>query len=48
MTLMADVPNGVFKTIRDAGFTERGIIERTTTIAAYNCVCRAVIALGIE
>ncbi|KAK5135851.1 hypothetical protein LTR08_004500 [Meristemomyces frigidus] len=46
MTLGCVVPEGVFKGLRGA-FGEREIVEVTTTVAAYNCVSRVLVALDV-
>ncbi|KAK5114106.1 hypothetical protein LTR62_002675 [Meristemomyces frigidus] len=46
MTIGCVVGDGVFKKLREV-FDEREIVEVTTTVAAYNCVSRVLVALDV-
>lgn len=47
MTREVHVPDRVFQRVREH-FAERGVVELTATIAAYNCVSRFLEALSID
>jgi alkylhydroperoxidase family enzyme len=47
MTLDVRVPDGVFDKLKEAGFSEKEIVEITATVAAYNCVSRFLVALDV-
>jgi alkylhydroperoxidase family enzyme len=46
MTLDVRVPDDVFAELK-THFSEREIVEITTTVAAYNCVSRVLVALDV-
>lgn len=46
MTLSVTVPDAVFEQLKQH-FSERGIVEITATVAAYNCVSRFLVALDV-
>lgn len=47
MTLDVRVPDAVFEKLKEAGFSDKEIVEITATIAAYNCVSRFLVALDV-
>ncbi|KAG9191434.1 hypothetical protein G6011_09522 [Alternaria panax] len=47
MTLDVRVPDAVFEKLKEAGFSEKEIVEITATVAAYNCVSRFLVALDV-
>ncbi|RYN58836.1 hypothetical protein AA0114_g1889 [Alternaria tenuissima] len=47
MTLDVRVPDAVFGKLKEAGFSDKEIVEITATIAAYNCVSRFLVALDV-
>jgi len=47
MTLDIDVPDELFDRVR-AHFDERGVVELTATVGAYNLVSRFLVALRLE
>ncbi|CAN9194792.1 unnamed protein product [Alternaria alternata] len=47
MTLDVHVPDAVFGKLKEAGFSDKEIVEITATIAAYNCVSRFLVALDV-
>jgi hypothetical protein len=46
MTLDVRVPDDVFAELK-THFSEREVVEITTTVAAYNCVSRVLVALDV-
>ncbi|MCJ1479015.1 hypothetical protein MMC13_007699 [Lambiella insularis] len=46
MTRGVRVPEGVFERLRGV-LGERGVVEMTATVAAYNCVSRFLVALDV-
>lgn len=46
LTLEASVPDEVFARMK-GGFSEREIVEIATTVGAYNCVSRFLVALDV-
>ncbi|CAN9242907.1 hypothetical protein AA0117_g3457 [Alternaria alternata] len=47
MTLDVRVPDAVFEKLKEAGFSDKEVVEITATIAAYNCVSRFLVALDV-
>ncbi|CAN9245702.1 hypothetical protein CUC08_Gglean010155 [Alternaria sp. MG1] len=47
MTLDVRVPDAVFGKLKEAGFSDKEVVEITATIAAYNCVSRFLVALDV-
>lgn len=47
MTLRVRVDDAVFATLRDAGLSDREVVELTTGVAGYNCVSRVLVALDV-
>ncbi|RYN16500.1 hypothetical protein AA0119_g13008 [Alternaria tenuissima] len=47
MTLDVRVPDAVFGELKEAGFSDKEVVEITATIAAYNCVSRFLVALDV-
>ncbi|KAI5295644.1 hypothetical protein KEM52_000724 [Ascosphaera acerosa] len=47
MTRQVDVADAVFGKLREAGLTDREVVELTAGIGAYNCVSRFLVALDI-
>ncbi|KAF7670710.1 hypothetical protein GT037_011161 [Alternaria burnsii] len=47
MTLDVRVPDAVFEKLKEAGFSNKEVVEITATIAAYNCVSRFLVALDV-
>ncbi|KAB2108602.1 hypothetical protein AG0111_0g2496 [Alternaria gaisen] len=47
MTLDVRVPDAVFGRLKQAGFSDKEIVEITATVAAYNCVSRFLVALDV-
>jgi alkylhydroperoxidase family enzyme len=48
MTTKVEVDDNVFQLVQRAGWTDRQIVELTSVVAAYNCVSRVLVALGIQ
>lgn len=47
MTLDVRVPDAVFEKLKEAGFSDKEVVEITATVAAYNCVSRFLVALDV-
>ncbi|CAN9284092.1 unnamed protein product [Alternaria alternata] len=47
MTLDVRVPDAVFGKLKEAGFSDKEVVEITATIAAYNCVSGFLVALDV-
>jgi len=47
MTKNIKVEDSLFNEVKAQGFSEQQIVELTTTVAAYNCVSRFLVALNV-
>jgi alkylhydroperoxidase family enzyme len=48
MTTNVQVPERLVDRLKDVGFSAQGNVEITATVAAYNFVCRFVLALDVS
>jgi alkylhydroperoxidase family enzyme len=46
MTLDVSVPDAVFESLK-RHFSDREVVEITSTVAAYNCVSRFLVAMDV-
>ena len=47
ITLDICVGDEISGVLRDVGMNEREMVELTAVVAAYNCVCRVLVALDV-